>query len=195
MDEVDLSLDLVRRINAGDRDAWDALYLRYRDALLFSVRARLGANLRTRLESEDILHSVVKDAIADLRDFAPDRPDALLHYLHVCVLNKIRAKAVYHGAQKRSGAVALSDDLLERLPAHGEPTYLDAERYERLERGLGTLPEAMRDVILLRRIEGLSNRAAADVLGKTPEATSKLFNRAIARLAVATGAEGDGRAR
>ena len=44
----DLSLELVQRIQAGDRSAWEALYLRYRDRLLFAIRCRLGPALRSR---------------------------------------------------------------------------------------------------------------------------------------------------
>ena len=85
----DLSLELVRRIQAGDREAWDGLYLRYHDALLFAIRCRLGSRLRARLQSEDVLHSVIKDAMKDLARFEPRGAGALGHYLHVCVLNKI----------------------------------------------------------------------------------------------------------
>ncbi len=190
----DLSLELVRRIHGGDREAWDELYLRYHDVLLLAIRARLGSRLRARLESEDILHSVVKDALRDLERFEPRGPGALGHYLHVCVLNKIRSKAEFHGAERRSGEETLSDSLLARLPgsAANEPRYLDGERFERLERALARLPENLREVVLLRTVEGLSNQEAAAVLGKTPEAASKLFNRALARLGSLVGPAGGG---
>lgn len=190
--DVDLSLELVERIRDGDATAFESLYRRYRDALLFSIRCRLGAHLRSRLESEDILHSVVKDALLDLRTFEPRAgANSLAHYLHVCVLNKIRAKADHFGAAKRKGEVPLTDSIAERLPsARGaaEPQYHDSERYEKLERALARLPEDQREAILLRRVEGLSNAEAAAVLGKTPEAASKLYNRALARLGIEMGA-------
>jgi len=186
----DLSLELVERIQGGDRAAWDQLYLRYRDALLFAIRCRLGGKLRSHLGSEDILHSVVRDALGELSHFEPRGPGSLKHYLHVCVLNKIRSKAEYYGAAKRAGAEALSDSVLATIPREGstEPGYIDAERYERLERGLAQLSEEFREVVLLRTIEGLANKEAAAVLGKSPEATSKLYNRAVARLATLAGA-------
>jgi len=185
----DLSLDLVRRIHDGDASAFESLYLRYRDALLFSIRCRMGAGLRSRLQSEDILQSVVKDALVDLRSFEPRGKDSLQHFLHVCVLNKIRAKADYFSASKRKGEVPLSDSILERIPnaRDSEPKYIDAPRYEKLEKALALLPEPLREVVLLRRVEGLSNTETAAVLGKSPEAASKLYNRALARLGVSMG--------
>ena len=181
----DLSMELVLRVKRGDRSAWEDLYRRYHDPLLLAIRARLGRKLRSHLQSEDVLQSVVKDALSDLAKFEPRGPGSLAHYLHVCVLNKIRVKAQYHGAAKRDGGVALSDSLAERLaqPKASEAAYFEPERFGRFEQGIAGLPESMREVILLRTVEGLSNANAAHVLGKSPEAASKLYNRALARLA------------
>jgi RNA polymerase sigma factor (sigma-70 family) len=186
----DLSLEIVRRIRDGDREAWDKLYRRYHDALLLAIRCRLGARLRARIESEDILQSVVREAMGDLERFEPQGPGSLGHYLHVCVLNKIRAKAQYFQAAKRAGDVPLSDTVMQSAAAPGTgegPAYHDAERYGRLEKGLAVLPENLREALLLRTVEGLSNQEAARILGKSEEATSKLYNRALARLATTLG--------
>ena len=180
---ANVSLELVRRIQSGERDAWDALYLRYRDRLLFSIRCRLGPGLRRRLQSEDILHSVIREAIEDLPRFEARRDHALAHYLHTCVLNKIRKKAEYWAAARRSGDRSLSPTVLERVNATGgAPGYVDSARYERLERAMALLPENLREVILLRRIEGLSAGESATVLGTTEAAAAKLYARAMARL-------------
>lgn len=178
----DLSVELARRIQGGDATAWEALYRRYHDALLFSVRARLGPRLRARLESEDVLQSVLEDALRDLARFEPRGPGSLRHWLHACVLNKIRARADYHAAGLRASERSAGSELVE-LPGDAAPLdYLEAERYGRLERALGLLPAEMREVVILRAVEELSTAEAAEVLKKSPEATSKLYNRALARL-------------
>lgn len=180
------SVELVRRIQTGDASAWDRLYLRFRDRLLLSIRLRLGPALRARLESEDILHSMFRDALSDLHRFEPRSAAAVSHYLHVCVLNKIRSKAEYYGAQKRSGEVPLSESLLEMLPAgpDAEPRYGDSDTFERLERALTRLPEETREVLLLRLLEEVPNHDVARAMGKSAEATSKLYQRGLAKLAV-----------
>jgi len=185
----DLSAELVRRIQAGDQAGWEELYLRYRDPLLLSIRARLGPALRARLSSEDVLHSVVKDALGELARFEHRGPGSLGHYLHACVLNKIRNKADYHGALKRAGDRPLSDSLVAAL--HGPelaaaPRYLESERFERLERALGQLEEEARELVLLRLVEGLSNAEAARLVGKSPAAASKAYCRGLARLGTLT---------
>ncbi len=180
------SVELVRRIQTGDPAAWDRLYLRFRDRLLLSIRCRLGSALRARLESEDILQSMFRDALSDLHRFEPRSPAAVSHYLHVCVLNKIRSKAEHYGAQKRSGEVPLSDAMLESLPARDahEPVYGDPATFERLERALARLPQETREVMLLRLLEEVPNHDVARAIGKSPEATSKLYQRGLARMAV-----------
>lgn len=189
----ELSVELVQRIQAGDDSAWAVLYQRYRDPLLLSIRCRLSQALRARLSSEDVLQSVIKDALRDLQSFEHREEGALGHFLHVCVLNKIRNKADYHGALKRAGDVPLDEHMIAGLPAASlddAPGYLESERFEKLERALVQLEEEVRELVLLRLVEGLSNVEAARALGKTPAATSKAYCRGLARLGTLTGDEG-----
>lgn len=194
---AELSAELVRRVQDGDSSAWEELYLRFRDPLLLSIRCRLSRDLRSRLSSEDVLHSVVKDAMGDLVRFEHRGPGSLGHYLHTCVLNKIRNKAAYHAACKRAGDVRLSEQALATLPTPGDatpggawPGYVEAERFGRLERALSRLPDQMRELVVLRLVEGATNAEAAQALGKTPEAASKAYNRALARLGTLAGSPG-----
>jgi RNA polymerase sigma-70 factor (ECF subfamily) len=196
---AEASLALLQRIQRGDESAWNDLYRRYRDRLLFAIRRRLGSELRSQLESEDVLQSVVREALTGLRDFTPDGDGALGRYLHVCVLNKIRKKAAFHGAQRRRGAVPLTDSLAERLggrPGGGgglaELRYVDDDRFLRLERELQRLPEPMRTVVELRACEGRTNAEVAQDIGKSEEAAKKLYQRAIARLGVMLADSGTG---
>lgn len=181
------SIELLARIQRGDRAAWNDLYVRYRDRLLFTIRCRLGPALRAHLQSEDVLHSVVRAALTDLERFRPQDEGALGRYLHVCVLNKLKKRSAFFSARRRAGDVPLSPELLSRLPAAGPERYLDHERFEALERALQTLPEPMREVVLLRTMHGLSNDEVAAEIGKTPAAATKIYQRAIARIAVAVG--------
>ncbi|MBL8857364.1 MAG: sigma-70 family RNA polymerase sigma factor [Planctomycetes bacterium] len=186
----DLSVELVHRIQGGDSTAFEDLYRRYHDPLLFAIRARLGTHLRTALESEDVLQSVFKDALSDIQRFEARGGDSLAHWLHVCVLNKIRAKAEFHGAAKRSGAEPLTATVADGLAAPSlEPQYFDAERWGSLEPALARLADDAREVVILRSVEGLSNEDAARALGRTPAATSKLYTRALARLGVLLAAQ------
>ena len=202
------SLDLVGRIQDGDAAAWNDLYRRYHDQLLLVVRMRLGRKLRGFLQSEDVFQSVALDALSALQRFEYRGPGSLQRFLNTMVVNKIRDRADTFGAAKRADAVPLSDAVLDGLPAPtedgsgrgglgdagGDPgdgaglagadgvRYLDGERYERLERALAALPDDMREIVLLRKVDGLSSQEVAALQGKSDAAVRKATSRAMARL-------------
>ena len=127
--------------------------------------------------------SVALDALHALQNFEHRGEGSLRRYLHRMVLNKIRDRSDTVRARKRSGAVPLDEDLAGQLtdPA-SELRYYDPERFERLERGLRALPEELRQVLVLRKIDGYSSKETAERMGKTDAATRKLYSRALARL-------------
>lgn len=178
-----LSEDLVRRAQGGDVDAWDNLYQRNRDALLFTIRCRMGTALRGRLESEDVLQSVIKDALTDIRRFRSRGPGSLVRWLHACAIHKIQSKAARWNAQKRRGEVCADQSAIDQhAKQRAQPQYSKPERWERLEKAVSELPPLMREVVLLRNVEGLTNIEAAAVLKKSTEAVSKLHARALVKL-------------
>jgi len=184
------SLDLVARIQGGERGAWQELYARYHDQLLLAVRLRLGPGLRAWLQSEDVFQSVAKEALSALPRFEYRGPGSLERFLKTLVNNKIRDRADTFGAQKRSGSVPLSDSLAASLvapptgsPAEASPGYYDAATYARLERALAQLPDEQREVLLLRKVDGLSSQEVAERTGRSDDAVRKATSRALARLA------------
>lgn len=176
-----VSLDLVQRIRAGDHGAWTELYRRYHDQLLLTVRLRLGPGLRRFLQSEDIFQSVALEAFRSLERFEYRGQGSLERYLHTLVVNKIRDRADTFGAAKRAGAVALDEDLSANLADDG-PSYHEGERFERLERALKALSPEQRELVVLRRLEGLSSQEVAARLGTSDGAARKGYSRALARL-------------
>ncbi len=184
--EASVSLELVSRIQRGDHAAWRELYERYHDQLLLAVRLRLGRGLRRWLQSEDIFQSVALEAFRALPGFEYRGKGSLVGFLERLVVNKIRDRADTFAAEKRAGAMALDEERLDALPigAAGDVRYFDAERYERLERGLSALPGDMREMLVLRKVEGLSSKEVAARLGKTDEAVRKAYSRALARLSL-----------
>lgn len=182
------TLELVRRMQAGEAQAWSDLYRVYRDELLFFVRARMGPGLRAALQSEDVLQSVALEAFRELPRFEPRGEGSLRRFLHVLVLHKLRDLADREGAQKRAGGTGLTDELAAGLVAPGDAALAYADpAYERLERAIARLPDEMREVLVLRRIEGRSSQEVAELLGKSDDAVRKLHSRALARLSIEMG--------
>lgn len=187
------TIEVLARIRDGDDTGWRDLYERYHDELLFVVRAQLGSRLRSVLESEDVLQSVALEAFRALPSFEPRGTGSLRRFLHRLVVNKIRDRADTWRAQKRDGTVPLTDQVLAGVADPGTgPTYFD-DRYGRLERALATLPGEMREVLVLRKMEGYASKEVAERLGKSDAAVRQLYSRGLARLATLMGAaEGRG---
>ena len=62
-DALTRSVELVRRAQAGERPALERLFERYYDRVRRIVRARLGPELRLRVESVDILQETFTAAV------------------------------------------------------------------------------------------------------------------------------------
>jgi RNA polymerase sigma-70 factor (ECF subfamily) len=178
------TLLILEKIRGGDSEGWSELYRRYHDPLLFWIRMNMGSRLRRFLQSEDIFQSVALEWLRELDRFEYRGTGSLQRFLRRLILNKIRDRAEFHRAEKRGEPEALDED---RVPAVLPPSYQDPETFERLERALLKLPEAMRDVVLLHKVEGLSTKEVASRLGKSDEAVRKTYSRALAKLALEMG--------
>jgi RNA polymerase sigma-70 factor (ECF subfamily) len=177
------TLELLSRVRGGEDGAWNELFRRHHDQLLFAVRMRLGPDLRKHLQSVDIFQSVALESLRALEGFEYRGPGSLNRFLNTLVTNKIRDRADTFRAHKRAGTVPLPDDI----SSAPESAYQDPELYERLERSLASLPEDFREVLLLRKVEGLSSKEVAERLDKSDEAVRKSYSRALARLTLAMG--------
>jgi RNA polymerase sigma-70 factor (subfamily 1) len=186
---------LVRRAQAGDSEALQEIFGRYSARILAIARLRLGGNLRGHLESVDVAQSVLLDAFKNLGDFRGETEGAFLHWMSRMIENKIRDKADYFGAAKRtppSPLVALAgcgqDDgslQVANTAASGDTPSVKAAINEdvlRLNSALSALPEDYKEVIILARYEGLSFGEIAKHLGKSPDACRMLLGRALTRL-------------
>ncbi len=180
------SIELVARLRQGDRDAWSELYARYHDQLLLTIRLQLGRGLRSHLQSEDILQSVALEAFLELEAFEYRGAQSLDRFLRQLVVNKIRDRADTFSAQKRAGTVPLDERTAAEIaaPESGALRYVDSERYERLESALNALPADLREVLVMRKFDGLSSQEIAGCLGKSDEAVRKTYSRALARLSL-----------
>ncbi|MEM7202679.1 MAG: sigma-70 family RNA polymerase sigma factor [Planctomycetota bacterium] len=175
------TVELLGRIGDGDEGAWRELYDLYHDELLFSIRLQLGARLRAVLESEDVFQSVALEAFRELPKLDYRGKGCVSAFLRQLVRNKIRTRAAFFAARKRSAPTVPLTEGSEPVSAE-PPRYRDRERFESLEACMRSLPAGMRDAVLLRRFQGLSNAEAAASTGRSEDAMRKLYSRAITRL-------------
>jgi RNA polymerase sigma-70 factor (ECF subfamily) len=170
--EEDTDGELIQRVAAGDRAAFEELYRRYTRPVLGLALRRLG----DRGRAEDALQDAFAAVWRSAGSFDPAR-GAGGAWLYTVARN-----AIVDGARRRPEPA---------LPAFEEPSGERGpdERAEaswvswRVHRALGTLPEHERTVIELAYWRGLSQSEIAAALG-VPLGTVKTRTRsALSRLA------------
>jgi len=194
-DPLGRTRELVDRAQHGDAEALERLLERYYERVRRIVRVRLGPRLRVRVESGDILQETFATAIARLDRFEMRDEGSFIHWLGKLAERQIHAAADHHGAHKRDARREVP--LAGTGAGDGEDAGLDpaasgllpqdlADRGERqalLERCLHELPEAYRELILLRDYAGASWEAVAEHAGRpSADAARMMHAKALVEL-------------
>ena len=170
----------VERIRAGDRVAFDELYLAYVEPLAsFAYRY-----VRSVEGAEDIVHDVFLSVWANHAKWDPADVSA---YLFRSVLNRALQVGRHAGVLARAADTLDDDSTLmgTTLPAPDAAVETNSE-HERLARLLATLPERARIAIRLRWYDDLSYTQIAQVLDISEDAARMYVSRAL-KLLRATG--------
>jgi RNA polymerase sigma factor (sigma-70 family) len=178
----------------GDATAIDEVLRAYLPRLQRFVHLRLGAHLRGREDTVDIVQSTVRELLAE-PDFEWRGETEFRAWLFQAALNKVREKARFHAAGKRAlgrevaadagGASGLGDAI--RDLASPSRVAMAKEELERLEAAFAQLTEPQREVLTLSRIAELPHAAIAARMGKSEVAVRQLLVRAMAALGAAMG--------
>ena len=177
---------LLRRARQGSRDAIDTLFDGVAGRVLAVIRLRLGPGLRSQLESRDILQATLLKAFERLEQFEGRKTANLVGWLARIAENEIRQQAEFHGRGRRDFARRVALEEAVDLPIEQVHSAISRlviqEEMARLERALERLKESHREVILLRKLEGLSFPEIGQRLGKSADACRMLLARALAAL-------------
>lgn len=182
----------LARALAGDAQARGALLERHVARLRAFVRPRLGARLRARESSQDVVQSVFREALRGMDGFVlreASGSEGFARWLLRVADSKLKSRGRFWNRLRRGAAAEAPRGGLEleglgdggaRSPSGAARS---REELERVERAFATLPPAWRQVVVLVRLEGLSHAEAARRMGRTESATRTLLSRALARLA------------
>ncbi|MCP3919230.1 MAG: sigma-70 family RNA polymerase sigma factor [bacterium] len=156
------SVNLVKRYQAGDREALNELLVRYQDRLRRIVRIQLGAGMRRNLESMDIVQEANIVAAGKLDEFELRGASSILHWLSQISLNQIRSRHDYFSAKKRDRdrevPLDAQDGSVPRPPGGHDvdqaPQPMELawrkELREILDEGMLELDPKYREIILMR---------------------------------------------
>ena len=191
----DNTQNLVALAKSGDESALEQLYRTYGPRILWLVRLRMGKELRTKLESVDLVQDVLFSAFKDLPNFTYKNEGDFIRWISRITENRLcdnlnRLHAVKRDIRREIPLDNNSPTLADSLAAAMEP--IDAttpsaivskrEDFEKLARAIDTLKPEYREVIVLTKIEGFSYKDIAERQGKSPDAVRMLVSRAIAAL-------------
>ena len=187
------TLDLVRRAQGGDVDSMNRLLQRYTAPVRRAVRAKMGARLRARLETDDIVQPALAKAFQLFNRFEMRQESSLRHWLIRIAFNQLR-DAADREARVPTAKVHLDDRhsdvscaAIQIATTHTGPAVrvAHAERDATLRECLDQLPEQYRTVIVLREHEGLAWEEIARRMGKRGESSARdLHRRALLKLKV-----------
>jgi RNA polymerase sigma-70 factor (ECF subfamily) len=183
---------LLRQVRAGDRRAFEQLFVRHRPYLRQMVELRLDPKVRARVDASDVVQEAHLEALRRLAAYLEKRPMPFHLWLRQIAYERtLKARRHHLGTARRAVGreVALPDRssliLAQQLLASGSTPSQHIDRGElarRLRQAVAQLPEADREVILMRHFEGLSNQEVGCLLGVDPGTISKRHGRAMLRL-------------
>ncbi len=193
-DDLD-PVPLLALAKAGDGAALGLLLQRYRHYLSLLVRLQIGRRLRGKIDVDDLLQELSLEAHRDIGRFRGVSEREFLAWLRQ-VLAAILSNQVRHYLGtlrrdiRRERAIALdleaSSEAMDRglIASSSSPSHQASRREQAvlLADALGRLPEAYREVIILRQLEDLSFPEVARRMGRSEDSVKNLWARGLARL-------------
>jgi len=153
--------ELIRRAQAGDREAFGLLVTRYMRAAYFAALGLVGS----REDALDLSQEAFARAFRARARLDPDRPFYAWYYttLRRLCFNFLRDR------RRRDAWIAAGEMWIEtRAVSTAESPERVAERHDaqrRLADAIARLPDHEREVLVLKEFEGLKYREIAELVG------------------------------
>jgi RNA polymerase sigma-70 factor (ECF subfamily) len=186
------TLQLLDRIQAGERAAFDELFAQYQPFLLQFVGLRLDSRLRGRVDPLDIVQETQLEAFRQLPSFLQRQPMPFRLWLRKTAQERLRMLERQHleaGRRAVGREVPLPDgsavQLLQQFAAPApspSQQIAQGELAQRVRNAVAQLEELDQEILLMRTFEGLSYDEVACLLEITPVAARKRHGRALLRL-------------
>jgi RNA polymerase sigma-70 factor (ECF subfamily) len=183
---------LLDQARAGTPGAVNRLLERHRAYVCRFVELRLDPQLRARVDPSDVVQEAQLEAARRLNGYLGDAPMPFRLWLRQIALDRLLMLRRHHrGAARRAvtreaawpdeSSLAFARQLLAAGPSPSA-RLAASELAHRVRQAVARLPEADREIVLLRNFEGLSNQEVAQLLNLQPATASQRYGRALLRL-------------
>jgi RNA polymerase sigma-70 factor (ECF subfamily) len=187
---------LVDKAAHGDVSARQKLLVRHRSKLVQMIAVRMDRRLAARVDPSDVVQDALAEAARCLDDYLKQRPMPFYPWLRRLAWQRLVDLNRHHiRARRRSvaleveGGLPLPDESAVALAmqlvssgSHPSRRLIRAELRERVRAALARLKPRDREILVLRHLEQLSAREAAEVLGITERAAKARHVRALVRV-------------
>jgi RNA polymerase sigma-70 factor, ECF subfamily len=166
---------LIARLREGSEAAAETLFAKYAPRLRQLAAARCGADLKARVDADDIVQSAFASFFRGARDGQYDAPtgEEIWNLLVVISVNKVRAKGEYHRAAKRDIRKTSGDEAMcDHVPVddHVAATILKLT----VEEVIQSLPESARPIVTLR-LDGMEVTEIAKNVGRAKRSVERIL--------------------
>ena len=165
---------------AGRQSAFAELMRRHREPIFRLIRGYVG-NVEDAL---DLVQECFTSAYVHLERYDQSRP--MRAWLSRIAINKCRDWARRRAVRRlllRAGSLTRDTAEIADLTPGAADTIADREELERLSKAIAELPANLKEPLILRTIEGLTQAETAEVLGISEKAVETRLYRARGKLA------------
>ena len=170
--------EVIRQVLQGNTAMFELLMRRYNERVYRAARAIV----RDEQEAEDVMQQAYVNAFTHLRQFNGSAQFST--WLMRIAINESLARV-----RRQRRYEAFDDELpnvepfMSRNPSENpERQAFTGELHELLEWAIDMLPDGMREVFVLREVEGLSTSEVAECLGVTEDVVKTRLSRGRAAL-------------
>jgi len=163
----------------------------YRPYLLSVAWQMLPKGLLGKVAPSDVVQETLLRGYREFPEFTGNDWAEMVAWLRQILVNQVADHVRRFDADKRNvhREVPLVEDLVDLQAVSPSQPLLTAEEWHRLRSGLDRLSTTHREVILLRHREGYTFSHIGHLLGKSPDAVRKLWERAVDNLQHHVGTE------
>jgi len=191
---------LVVLAKSGDKSAINQLYSVYSERVRWMVRFRMGKELRSKLESMDLVQDTLIHALSGLEDFTYKNEGDFVRWLSKIAENELRGSLKKLHAEKRDirrevrlgnyGPTTNDKSIKADEPINATtPSVIMSKKEDlsKLEEAIDGLKPEYREIIVWAKIDELSYKEIGARLGKSVDAVGMLLSRAMVALTIAFG--------